>query len=72
MTIDRKKIIYEEYMRSYYYKRKQFLNHLINCDEEFENVSLYKQLFKYFQSMKKHIEKLFWFFKKHKSSQNVN
>ena len=36
-----KKIIYE-YMRSYYYKRKKSLKHLINCDEELENVSLNK------------------------------
>lgn len=32
----------KQYMRSYYYKRKKNLKHLINCDEELENVSLNK------------------------------
>ena len=29
-----------EYMRNYYYKSQNFLNHLLNCVEELENVSL--------------------------------
>ena len=29
-----------EYMRNYYYKSKNLLNHLINCVEKLENVSL--------------------------------
>ena len=32
----------KQYMRSYYYKRKNLLNHLINCVEESENVSQHK------------------------------
>ena len=30
----------KEYVRNYYYKSKNLLNHLINCVEELENVSL--------------------------------
>ena len=43
----------KQYMRSYYYKRKNLLNHLINCVEESENVSQHKWIFKYFKSIKK-------------------
>ena len=43
----------KEYMRNYYYKRKHLINHLINCVEELENVSLNKQIFSYFESIKK-------------------
>ena len=32
----------KEYMRNYYYKRKKLSNHLINCIEELENISLNK------------------------------
>ena len=32
----------KKYMRSYYYKRKNLLNHLINRVEELENVSFNK------------------------------
>ena len=31
-----------ENMRNYYYKRKIFLNYLINCIEQLENVSFKK------------------------------
>ena len=30
----------KEYVRNYYYKSKNLLNHLINCVEELENASL--------------------------------
>ena len=32
----------KEYMRSYYYKRKNLLNHVINCVQKLENISLNK------------------------------
>ena len=38
--IERKK----EYIRNYYYKRKNLLNHLINRIEELENVNFNKFL----------------------------
>ena len=34
----------KEYMKNDYYKRKHLLNHLINCVEELENISLNKKL----------------------------
>ena len=36
----------KEYMRNHYYERKNLLNHVINCVEELENVSLNKENFK--------------------------
>ena len=37
----------KDYMKSYYYNRKKFLNHLINHVEELENVCLSKLIFKF-------------------------
>ena len=58
-------------MKNYYYKRKNLLNHLINCVEELENVCLEKLILKYesilnFKSIKKcrkYIKTIFKFFK---------
>ena len=43
----------KEYMRSYYYERKNLLNHLIDRAEELENVTQNKTFFRYFKSIKK-------------------
>ena len=32
----------KKYAKNYYYKRRSLLNHLINCVEELENVTLNK------------------------------
>ena len=55
MKIEKEK----KYMKRYYYKRKNLLNHLINRVEELENVSLNKliRILKKLES--KHLKSIF-------------
>ena len=64
----------KDYMKSYCYNGKKFLNHLINHVEELENVCLSKLIFKFQKKNSKILRKnYFWiFFKIYKQGKQTH
>ena len=43
----------KEYLKNYYHKRKNLLNHLISCVEKLKNINLNRLSFSIFKSLRK-------------------
>ena len=50
MTDEDRERIKIEYLKNYYYKRKNLLINSVNCVEELKNINLDQQNFEYYES----------------------